>query len=109
MEVYVDDMLVMSTLTTNHAENLEMAFKVLKEYGMKLNPDKCVFGIQSRKFLGFMVSERGIEANLEKIQALLDMKSPTTRKEIQSLTGKVAALISSSQGPLTDTYRSSKH
>ncbi|KAL6130400.1 hypothetical protein ACLB2K_068779 [Fragaria x ananassa] len=54
MEVYVDNMLVMSTLTTNHAENLEMAFKVLKEYGMKLNPDKCVFGIQSRKFLGFM-------------------------------------------------------
>ncbi|KAL6175187.1 hypothetical protein ACLB2K_051829 [Fragaria x ananassa] len=76
----------------NHAETLEKAFKILKGYGMKLNPDKCVFGVQSGKFLGFMVSERGIEANPKKIQALLDMKSPTTGKEIQSLTGRVAAL-----------------
>ncbi|KAL6183848.1 hypothetical protein ACLB2K_045258 [Fragaria x ananassa] len=67
MEVYVDDMLVKSTLTTNHAENLEKVFKVLKEYGMKLNLDKCVFRVHSEFFLGFMVNERGIEANPEKI------------------------------------------
>lgn len=66
MEVYVDDMLVKSTLTTNHAENLEMTFKIVREYGMKLNPEKCAFGVHSGKFLGFMVSERGIEANPEK-------------------------------------------
>ncbi|KAL6219915.1 hypothetical protein ACLB2K_007673 [Fragaria x ananassa] len=92
MEVYVDDMLVKITLTTNHAKNLEKAFKILKEYGMKLNLDKCAFGVQSGKFLGFMVSERWIEANLEKIQALLNMKLPKTRKEIQSLTERVTAL-----------------
>ncbi|KAL6178007.1 hypothetical protein ACLB2K_049527 [Fragaria x ananassa] len=65
MEVYVDDMLVKSTLTTNHTENLKKAFKILKEYGIKLNPDKCAFGVQSGKFLGFMVNERGIETNPE--------------------------------------------
>ena len=59
---------------------------------MKLNPLKCPFGVASEKFLGFMVNHRGIEANLEKIQALIDMRSPSRTKEVQSLTGRVAAL-----------------
>lgn len=59
---------------------------------MKLNPAKCVFGVGSGKFLGFLVSHRGIEANLEKIQALISMAQPNTRKEVQSLIGRVAAL-----------------
>ncbi|KAM1481795.1 hypothetical protein ACFXTO_034177 [Malus domestica] len=59
---------------------------------MRLNPNKCAFGIGSGKFLGFMISQRGIEANPEKIKAILDMKEPVTSKDIQSLTGKVAAL-----------------
>ena len=59
---------------------------------MKLNPSKCAFGVSSGKFLGFMVSHRGIEANPDKIQAILDMKPPQNTKEIQSLTGRVAAL-----------------
>ena len=59
---------------------------------MKLNPSKCAFGVASGKFLGFMVSHRGIEANLEKIKAILDMKPPQSIKEVQSLTGQVAAL-----------------
>ena len=59
---------------------------------MKLNPSKCAFGVASGKFLGFMVSHRGIEANPEKIKAILDMKSPQSIKEVQSLTGRVAAL-----------------
>ena len=57
---------------------------------MKLNPSK--FGVSSRKFLGFIVSQRGIESNLEKIQALLDMESPKSIREVQRLTGRVAAL-----------------
>ena len=59
---------------------------------MRLNPNKCAFGVGSSKLLGFMISQRGIEANPEKIKAILDMKKPVTSKDIQSLTGKVAAL-----------------
>ena len=59
---------------------------------MKLNPSKCAFGVLSGKFLGFMVSQRGIEANLDKIQAILNTEPPKNVKEIQSLTRLVAAL-----------------
>ena len=59
---------------------------------MKLNPSKCAFGVSSGKFLGFMVSQRGIEANPEKVRAILEMSSLKTIKEMQSLTGKVVAL-----------------
>ena len=59
---------------------------------MKLNPSKCAFGVSSGKFLGFMVSQREIEANPEKVRAILEMSSPKTVKEVQSLTGKVVAL-----------------
>lgn len=67
MEVYVDDMLVKSKKATLHLANLEEAFGVLRHYGMKLNPTKCAFGVPSGNFIGFMVNERGIEANPEKI------------------------------------------
>jgi len=59
---------------------------------MRLNPSKCAFRVSSGKFLGFMVSQRGIEANPNKIQAILSMKPPKNVKEVQSLTGRVAAL-----------------
>ena len=59
---------------------------------MKLNPSKCVFGVTARKFLGFMVSQRGIEVNPEKMRAILELKPPRTVKTVQSLNGKVAAL-----------------
>ena len=59
---------------------------------MKLNPSKCVFGVASGKFLGFMVSQRGIEANPEKVQAIINMVSPRTVKEVQKLTKRNAAL-----------------
>ena len=59
---------------------------------MKLNPSKCVFGVASGKFLSFMVFQRGIEANPEKVQAIINMASPRTVKEVQKLTGRIAAL-----------------
>ncbi|KAM0962683.1 hypothetical protein TB2_021472 [Malus domestica] len=59
---------------------------------MRLNPNKCAFGVGSGKFLGFMISQRGIEANPEKIKAIIDMKKPVTSKDIQSFTSNVAAL-----------------
>ena len=70
---------------------LEM-FNVLRRYGMKLNPLKCAFGVSSGKFLGFMVNAREIEVNPEQIEALKSLKSPFTRKEMQSLNGKVVFL-----------------
>ena len=59
---------------------------------MRLNPSKCVFGVASGKFLGFMVSQRGIEANPEKVRAIVDMATPKTVKDVQKLTGRITAL-----------------
>ena len=59
---------------------------------MKLNPSKCAFRVASGKFLGFMVSQRGIEANQEKVRAILEMALPRTVKEVQKLTGRIAVL-----------------
>ena len=92
MEVYVDDMLVKSKKAGGHVKDFEECFNILRQYRMKLNPQKCSFGVGSGKFLGYIVNMRGIEANPEKIRALLDMKSSTKIKEAQSLTCKVAAL-----------------
>ncbi|XP_030945651.1 uncharacterized protein LOC115970120 [Quercus lobata] len=92
VEVYVDDMLVKSQDEGRHLDDLQETFDTLRQYHMKLNPSKCAFGVSSGKFLGFMVSHRGIETNPDKIQAILDMKPSQNTKEIQSLTGRVAAL-----------------
>ena len=92
MEVYVDDMLVKSKEACDHIKHLGDMFEILRKYRMKLNPQKCVFGVESGKFLGFIVNHRGIEANPAKIQALMEMKSPTCVKQVQSLTGRIAAL-----------------
>ncbi|CAL8163539.1 unnamed protein product [Prunus armeniaca] len=92
MEVYVDDMLVKSRTTDDHLRNLSLMFGKLKKYNMRLNPSKCACSVSFGKFLGFMISQRRIEANPEKIQALIDMRVPRTKKEVQSLTGRVASL-----------------
>ena len=92
VEVYIDDMLVKSKEEEDHLDNLKETFNTLKQYSMKLNPSKCAFWVSSGKFLGFMVSKRGIESNPEKVKAILEMSSPRTTKEVQSLTGRVAAL-----------------
>ena len=92
VEVYVDDMLVKSQNEEIHLDDLQETFDTLWQYNIKLNPSKCAFGVSSGKFLGFMVSHRGIKANPDKIQAILDMKPPQNVKEVQSLTGRVAAL-----------------
>ena len=92
MEVYVDDMLVKSKEELAHLDDLRETFATLKQYQMKLNPSKCVFSVALGKFLGFMVSQRGIEANSEKVQAIINMVSPRTIKEVQKFTGRIAAL-----------------
>ncbi|CAL2264968.1 unnamed protein product [Prunus armeniaca] len=92
MEVYVGNMLVKSRTANDHLRNLSLMFGTLKKYNMRLNPSKCAFGVSSGELLGFMISQQGIEANPEKIQALLDMQVPKTKKDVQSFTGRVAAL-----------------
>ena len=92
VEVYVDNMLVKSTEEDNHLDDLKETFKTLCKYQMKLNPSKCAFGVYSGKFIGFMVSQRGIEANPDKIKAILEMQPLKATKEIQRLTGRIAAL-----------------
>ena len=87
VEVYVDDMLVKSLDEGRHLDDLQETFNTLMRYNMKLNPSKCAFGVALGKFLGFMVSHRGIEANPEKIKSILDMKPSQNIKEIQSFTG----------------------
>ena len=74
VEVSVDDMLVKSLDEGKHLDNLQETFNTLRRYNMKLNPSKCAFGVASGKFIGFMVSHKGIEANPEKIKAILNMK-----------------------------------
>ena len=92
MEVYMDDMHVKSKEELTHLDDLREILATLKPYQMKLNPSKCAFEVVSRKFLGFMMSQRGIEENLKKVQAILDMTSPKTIKEVQKLIGRITAL-----------------
>ena len=87
VEVYVDDILVKSQDEKIHLDDLQETFDTLRQYNMRLNPDKCAFRVSSGKFLGFMVSHRGIEVNPDKIQEILDMKPPQNVKEVQSLIG----------------------
>ena len=91
-KVYVDDMLIKSKEELTHLDDLKETFTTLRQYQMKLNPSKCAFGAVSGKFLEFMVSQRGIEANSEKVQAIIDMTSPKTVKEVQKLIGRIVAL-----------------
>ena len=92
MEVYIDDMLVKSVKAELHVGHLAKSFQVLKDYKMKLNSTKCAFGVSARKFLGFIINSREIEANPNKIKSMLDMQPPSNTKEIQRLAGRIAAL-----------------
>ena len=92
MEVYIDDMLVKSTERPDHAKHLQQAFELIRAYDMKLNPSKCIFGVSAGKFLGFMVTQRGIKANPAQLKAIMESPAPASRKEVQQLTGWLAAL-----------------
>jgi hypothetical protein len=112
---YVDNIVVKSDKKETHIQNLQETFKNLRKSGLKLNPDKCIFGIKKGKLLGCLVSARGIKANPEKIAAIVNMKPPTSRKQVQKLTGRLAALNrfisrSAKKGlPFFRTLRSSDH
>ncbi|XP_065623023.1 uncharacterized protein LOC136064769 [Quercus suber] len=92
VQVYVGDMLVKSLRENDHLNDLQETFDTLRLYNMKLNLSKCVFGVTAGKFLGFMVSQRGIKINPEKIRAIMKLEPQRTVKDVQSLNGKIAAL-----------------
>ncbi|KAL0386251.1 UNVERIFIED_CONTAM: hypothetical protein Sradi_3019400 [Sesamum radiatum] len=92
MEVYVGNMLIKSKEDHHHVEDLDETFAVLRKYRLKLNPEKCAFRVSGGSFLGFMVTQWGIVANLDKIKAIVDMGPPTNINEVQRLTGRIAAL-----------------
>ena len=92
VQVYVDDMLVKSLREEDHLDELRETFDKLRSYNMKLNSNKCPFRVMAGKFLGFMVYQKGIEVNPEKIRAIVELEPPRTVKEVQSLNGKIVAL-----------------
>uniref|UniRef100_A0A2N9IV34 Uncharacterized protein n=1 Tax=Fagus sylvatica TaxID=28930 RepID=A0A2N9IV34_FAGSY len=92
MEIYIDDMVVKSRSSQNHLKDLTETFRVLRLHKLRLNASKCVFGVGSGKFLGFMVSHRGIEVNPDQIKVIQELKAPRTHKEVQRLTGMTTAL-----------------
>jgi len=92
VQAYVNDMVVTSQARGQHVSNLEELFTTIAKYRLKLNPENCVFGVEAGKFLGFLLTERGIEANPEKCAAILAMRNPTSVKEVQQLTGRMVTL-----------------
>ena len=88
----MDDMITKSKQACQHAADLRETFNTLRKHQMRLNLEKCMFGVTIGKCLGFLVDERGIEANPDKIQAIQNMKSPRSVKEVQKLTGCIATL-----------------
>ena len=92
VQVYVDDMVVTSTQSSDHHSDLSELFTTINKYGLKLNSDKCVFGVKAGKFLDFLLTERGIEENPDKCAAIIYMRSPSNIKEVQGLTRRIATL-----------------
>ena len=92
VQVYVEDMLVKSLHEEDHLGDLLKTFDTLRLYNIKLNSGKCTFRVTAGKFLGFMISQRGIEVNSEKVRAIIELELSKTVKEVQSLNGKIATL-----------------
>jgi len=89
VQAFVDDMVVTSQVKDQHVADLEELFTTIPKYRLKLNPEKCVFGVEAGKFLGFLLTECGIEANPEKCAAIIAMKSLISVKEVQQLIGDI--------------------
>ena len=82
VEVYVDDMIVKSKEREGHYTALQKFFQRIREFRLRLNPQKCTFGVIAGKMLGFLITKRGIEVNPSKIKVILEMPPPMTEKEV---------------------------
>ncbi|GAU41237.1 hypothetical protein TSUD_280360 [Trifolium subterraneum] len=92
LEVYIDGMVVKTEKEGEHDKDLDDILKSVRKYNMRLNAAKCSFGVQDGKVLGFLLTHRGIEANLDKYQVIINMRSPTSVKEVQKLTANSSAI-----------------
>ena len=92
IEVYIDDMVVKSKVVSEHVGDLENIFEILREHKLRLNASKCSFGVGLGKFLGYMVTHRGIEVNPDQVKAINNLQPPRNPKEVQKLTGMTVAL-----------------
>ena len=92
IEVYIDDVVVKSKIVSEHVGDLTNIFEILRKYKLHLNASKCLFGVGSEKFLGYMVTHRGIEVNPDQIKAINSLQPLRNPKEVQKLTGMTAAL-----------------
>jgi hypothetical protein len=92
LEVYMDDMIVKSHDEVDHTAHLRRVFEQARKYKMRFNPEKCTFGVRAGKFLGFYLTERGIEANPDKCRAFTELPIPHDKKSIQTLNGMLTSL-----------------
>ena len=92
VEVYIDDIVVKSKLVSKHLADLTNIFEILRKHKLRLNASKCSFGMGSGKFLGYMVTHKGIEVNPDQIKAINSLQPPRNPKEVRKLTGMMAAL-----------------
>ena len=89
VEIYIDDVVVKSKRYQEHLADLRKALECTKRHGLKMNPNKCEFGVSAGQFLGFMVHERGIEISQKTIKAINKVVAPEIKVELQSLIGKI--------------------
>ena len=92
VEVYIDNMMVKSKQEKRHIKDLQGVFEVLRQHKLRLNADKCAFGVGAGKFLGYLITSRGIEVNPDQIEAVKRLKLPSNPKEVQVLTRMLVAL-----------------
>ena len=92
IEVYIDDMVVKSKVVSEHVRNLGDIFEILRRHKLCLNASKCSFGVGLGKFLGYMITYRGIEVSLDQIRVVNSFQPPRNPKEVQRLIGMVVAL-----------------
>jgi hypothetical protein len=89
VEVYIDNIVVKSSVLDSHLTDLCLAFEKMHQYGLKMNPLKCAFGVSTGKFLGFIIHEHGIEIDHRRVESMKKVKAPTCKKELQSFIDKV--------------------
>lgn len=92
IDVYIDEMIVKSRTSDEHVPNLVEVFEILRQHKLHLNADKCAFGVGSGKFLGYMITTRGIELNPDQITAIQQLNPPNNPKEVQRLTEMITTL-----------------
>ncbi|WCJ39828.1 Retrovirus-related Pol polyprotein from transposon opus [Euphorbia peplus] len=92
VHVYNDDMIVMSSSDEQHISDLHQVFEIFGKFNLKLNPEKCFFGIRSGKLLGYIISEQGLSPNPNKVEAVMGMTPPSSLHEVQCLNGRLIAL-----------------